>query len=70
MDEVCQLYEQGLKASNTQLKQIAYDVGDLFGYLDSVKDFCVLAHDSGTNAYTPYNKAWIKDNQEAERVLL
>ncbi|KAL8270507.1 hypothetical protein Esti_005600 [Eimeria stiedai] len=42
MDGVCQLYEQGLKASNPQLRQITYDVGDLFGYLDSVKDFCAL----------------------------
>lgn len=61
MDGVCQLYEQGLKASNPQLRHITYDVGDLFGYLDSVKDLCALVHDSVTNAYTPHNKAWIKD---------
>ena len=44
MDGVCQLYEQGLKASNPQLRHITYDVGDLFGYLDSVKDLCALVY--------------------------
>ena len=42
MDGVCQLYEQGLKASNPQLKHITYDVQDLFVYIDSMKDLCAL----------------------------
>ncbi|CDJ50767.1 enhancer of rudimentary, putative [Eimeria brunetti] len=42
MDGVCQLYEQGLKASNPHLRHITYDVTDLFNYLDSVRDLCAL----------------------------
>lgn len=61
MDGVCQLYEQGLKASNPQLRNITYDVGDLFRYLDTVRDLCALVRDNQTNTYTPHNKAWIKD---------
>ncbi|CDJ38278.1 enhancer of rudimentary, putative [Eimeria tenella] len=61
MDGVCQLYEQALKGAEPRLRQITYDVNDLFSYLDSLNDLCALVHDSELNAYAPHNKAWIKD---------
>ncbi|EPR61318.1 putative rudimentary enhancer [Toxoplasma gondii TgCatPRC2] len=61
LDGVCQLYEQALKATNPQLKNITYDVNDLFSYIDSLRDMCALVQDRQSNCYVPHDKQWIKD---------
>ena len=36
------LYEQKLKQLNPQIRQITYDVSDLFNYIDSLGDISAL----------------------------
>ena len=41
---MCQIYEQKLKIMNADAPQITYDLADLIGYLDSLKDLCCLTY--------------------------
>merc|ERR1711935_1099857 len=61
MDGVCKMYEKKLQQLNPTVKQISYDIADLFRYLDSVNDICALVFDPATNQYSPHNKEWVKD---------
>lgn len=60
LDGVCQLYEQGLKVMNPTLKNITYDISDLFNYIDGMGDLCCLVFNPQSNSYIPHNKEWIK----------
>ena len=54
------MYERGLKAMNPTLKNITYDVSDLFNYIDSLWELCCLVFRRPSNTYIPHNKEWIK----------
>ena len=58
---VCKMYEKKLKQLNPTVRQISYDIADLFRYVDSLGDLCCLVFDPSTNQYAPHNKEWIKD---------
>lgn len=58
---VCKMYEKKLKQLNPTVRQISYDIADLFRYVDSLGDLCCLVFDPATNQYSPHNKEWIKD---------
>ena len=60
LDGVCTLYEKELKALNPAVRNITYDVSDLYGYLDQLTDVSCLVFREQINAYLPRGKEWIK----------
>eukprot|EP00742_Colponemidia_sp_Colp-10_P007264 GILJ01007808.1.p1 GENE.GILJ01007808.1~~GILJ01007808.1.p1 ORF type:complete len:107 (+),score=16.56 GILJ01007808.1:42-362(+) len=60
LDGICQLYEQKLKLMNPHLKNITYDIAELFNYIDALGDLSCLVFSPSQNAYVPHNKEWIK----------
>mmetsp|Transcript_2139 Transcript_2139/g.3360 ORF Transcript_2139/g.3360 Transcript_2139/m.3360 type:complete len:105 (+) Transcript_2139:87-401(+) len=60
MDALVKMYEHKLKELNPQVKNITYDVSDLYNYLDSLQDVCALVFDSQSNKYEPHDKSWVK----------
>eukprot|EP00919_Chromeraceae_sp_WS-2016_P000392 GHVR01001012.1.p1 GENE.GHVR01001012.1~~GHVR01001012.1.p1 ORF type:complete len:108 (+),score=11.92 GHVR01001012.1:17-340(+) len=59
-DGICQLYEQGLKGVNPQIRNVTYDLNQLFEYLDNMYDLSLLEYHPQLNAYLPHGKDWIK----------
>ncbi|RLN90025.1 hypothetical protein BBJ28_00010219, partial [Nothophytophthora sp. Chile5] len=71
MDGVVKMYEAKLKQLNPSMKNITYDIQDLYTYIDSLTDLSALvvlidAHltccrlDLETKTYLPCGKEWIK----------
>ena len=60
LDGVCTLYEKELKTLNPAVRNITYDVSDLYGYLDQLTDVSCLVFREQINAYLPRGKEWIK----------
>ncbi|EGC40021.1 hypothetical protein DICPUDRAFT_25866, partial [Dictyostelium purpureum] len=60
IEGICHMYEQKLKQLKPHQKNITYDISQLFKYLDEFADLSCLVYTSSINAYTPYNKEWIK----------
>ena len=44
LDGICQIYEQKLKFSNREAQQITYDLSDLIGYVDKLRDISCLTY--------------------------
>ena len=42
LDAVVKMYEHKLRELNPQIKNITYDISDLYNYLDSLSDICAL----------------------------
>ena len=42
------------------VRNITYDVTDLYNYIDALADLSALVYDPLTNGYQPFNKEWIK----------
>jgi len=57
---ICGLFERKLKELNPNMKNISYEVSDLYKYIESYPDLCALVLDPQLNAYVPYAKDWIK----------
>mmetsp|Transcript_16525 Transcript_16525/g.33380 ORF Transcript_16525/g.33380 Transcript_16525/m.33380 type:complete len:105 (-) Transcript_16525:19-333(-) len=60
LDAVCGLYEKELKTLNPQIRNITYDISDLYTYLDQLHDLSCLVFNHQMNAYLPRGKDWIK----------
>eukprot|EP00287_Rhodomonas_sp_CCMP768_P005811 CAMPEP_0196738634 /NCGR_PEP_ID=MMETSP1091-20130531/15912_1 /TAXON_ID=302021 /ORGANISM="Rhodomonas sp., Strain CCMP768" /LENGTH=156 /DNA_ID=CAMNT_0042082611 /DNA_START=20 /DNA_END=491 /DNA_ORIENTATION=+ len=60
MNGICQLYEQRLKQMNPGVRNITYDITELYRFIDELGDLCCLVY-NGTGAYEPHNKQWVKD---------
>lgn len=60
MNGICQLYEQRLKQMNPGVKNITYDITELYDFIDGLQDLCCLVF-NGQGAYQPHNKQWVKD---------
>ena len=39
---VCNLYERGLKELNPNIRNVTYDLSDIFKYIDELADLCFL----------------------------
>lgn len=61
MDGVCKLYEQRLQQLNPGVKQITYDIRDLYNFVDNLADISCLTLNSRTRSYVPHDRAWVKD---------
>jgi len=60
MEGILKLYEQKLKAMNPTASRITYDIKDLYDYIDSVTDMGCMVFNPQVQAYSPFNKDWIK----------
>ncbi|KAK1943511.1 Enhancer of rudimentary [Phytophthora citrophthora] len=60
MDGVVKMYEAKLKQLNPNMKNITYDIQDLYTYIDSLTDLSALVLDLETKTYLPCGKEWIK----------
>lgn len=60
MDGVIGMFEKRLKELNPNLRNITYDISDLYEWVESLADMSALVFDPAINAYVPCNKEWIK----------
>eukprot|EP01025_Chloroclados_australasicus_P025795 TRINITY_DN256_c1_g1_i1.p4 TRINITY_DN256_c1_g1~~TRINITY_DN256_c1_g1_i1.p4 ORF type:complete len:107 (-),score=5.51 TRINITY_DN256_c1_g1_i1:439-759(-) len=60
IDGVCTMFENRLKELNPTLRNITYDITDLYNYVDQMADMSALVWDGKLNAYVPCDKEWIK----------
>ncbi|GMH06928.1 hypothetical protein Nepgr_008768 [Nepenthes gracilis] len=60
MDGICGLYERKLKELNPTIRDITYDIGDLYNFIDGLADLSALVYDHSIQAYLPYDRQWIK----------
>lgn len=61
MDGICGLFEKRLRDVNPTLRNITYDITDLYKFIDSLADISALVFDPTINAYTPYDREWLKN---------
>ncbi|WOG83988.1 hypothetical protein DCAR_0103167 [Daucus carota subsp. sativus] len=57
---VCGLYERKLKDLNPAVRNITYDIADLYNFIDGLADMSALVYDHSIQAYLPYDRQWIK----------
>ncbi|KAG5589037.1 hypothetical protein H5410_039551, partial [Solanum commersonii] len=60
MDGICALYERKLKELNPAIREITYDISDLYNFIDGLADMSALVYDHSIQAYLPYDRQWIK----------
>ncbi|XP_065861964.1 enhancer of rudimentary homolog [Euphorbia lathyris] len=60
MDGICGVYERKLKELNPAMRNITYDIGDLYNFIDGLADMSALVYDHSIQAYLPYDRQWIK----------
>eukprot|EP00249_Psilotum_nudum_P010253 c22430_g1_i3 orf=674-991(-) len=60
MDGICGLYEKKLKDLNPTLRNISYDISDLYKFIEELVDMSALVYDPALHAYLPYDRQWIK----------
>ncbi|CAA6672238.1 unnamed protein product [Spirodela intermedia] len=60
MDGICGLYERKLKELNPTVRNIQYDIADLYNFIDGLTDLSALVFDHSMQAYLPYDREWIK----------
>nr|VDD34094.1 unnamed protein product [Brassica oleracea] len=60
MDGICGLYERKLKEINPSLRNLSYDIADLYNFIDGLTDLSALVYENSMNAYMPYDRQWIK----------
>eukprot|EP00252_Welwitschia_mirabilis_P027821 TRINITY_DN9697_c0_g1_i1.p1 TRINITY_DN9697_c0_g1~~TRINITY_DN9697_c0_g1_i1.p1 ORF type:complete len:104 (-),score=16.52 TRINITY_DN9697_c0_g1_i1:228-539(-) len=60
MDGICALYERKLKELNPTLRNITYDIADLYNFIDGLADLSALVYDHSLQAYLPCDRQWIK----------
>ncbi|KAL9256641.1 Enhancer of rudimentary-like protein [Drosera capensis] len=60
MDGICGMYEKKLKEINPAIRNISYDIGDLYNFIDGLADMSALVYDHSIQAYLPYDRQWIK----------
>ncbi|PIA45948.1 hypothetical protein AQUCO_01600297v1 [Aquilegia coerulea] len=60
MDGICGLYERKLKELNPTIRNITYDIADLYNFIDGLVDLSALVYDHSIQGYLPYDRQWIK----------
>ncbi|XP_071703583.1 enhancer of rudimentary homolog [Rutidosis leptorrhynchoides] len=61
MDGICALYERKLKDLNPAMKNITYDIQDLYNFIDGLTDLSALVYDHSVQAYLPNDRQWIRN---------
>ncbi|KAJ7532147.1 hypothetical protein O6H91_14G074000 [Diphasiastrum complanatum] len=57
---ICSLLERRLTSLNPRLRNITYDVDDLYQFIDGMADMSALVYDPSTHSYSPNDRQWIK----------
>ncbi|XP_071737354.1 enhancer of rudimentary homolog isoform X1 [Rutidosis leptorrhynchoides] len=60
MDGICALYERKLKELNPTIRNITYDIEDLYNFIDGLTDLSALVYDQSIQAYLPNDRQWIR----------
>ncbi|KAK9698159.1 hypothetical protein RND81_08G086000 [Saponaria officinalis] len=60
VDGICGLYERKLKEINPAIRNLNYDIDDLYNFIDGLGDLSALVYDRNIQAYLPYDREWIK----------
>ncbi|KAL3819094.1 hypothetical protein ACJIZ3_004999 [Penstemon smallii] len=60
MDGICGLYERKLKELNPAIRNLTYDISDLYNFIDGLTDLSALVYDHSIQSYLPYDRQWIK----------
>ncbi|KAK9052787.1 hypothetical protein SSX86_029417 [Deinandra increscens subsp. villosa] len=61
MDGICALYERKLKNLNPVMRNITYDIQDLYNFMDGLADLSALVYDHSIQAYLPNDREWIRN---------
>ncbi|KAF5753963.1 putative enhancer of rudimentary [Helianthus annuus] len=61
MDGICALYERKLKDLNPAMRNITYDIQDLYNFIDGLADLSALVYDHSIQAYLPNDREWIRN---------
>ncbi|XP_071695703.1 enhancer of rudimentary homolog [Rutidosis leptorrhynchoides] len=61
MDGICALYERKLKELNPTMRNITYDIQDLYNFIDGLADLSALVYDQSIQAYLPNDRQWIRN---------
>ncbi|MFS7923106.1 putative enhancer of rudimentary [Helianthus anomalus] len=57
---ICALYERKLKELNPVMRNITYDIEDLYNFIDGLADLSALVYDHSLQAYLPNDRQWIR----------
>ncbi|XP_076895694.1 enhancer of rudimentary homolog [Bidens hawaiensis] len=60
MDGICAIYERKIKNLNPVMRNITYDIQDLYNYIDGLADMSALVYDHSIQAYLPNDREWIQ----------
>ncbi|KAL5144818.1 Enhancer of rudimentary [Glycine soja] len=71
MGGICALYERKLKELNPAIRNLSYDIVDLYNFIDGLADMSALvdyhgclvstcSYDHSSHAYVPHDRQWIK----------
>ncbi|XP_047341031.1 enhancer of rudimentary homolog [Impatiens glandulifera] len=60
MDGICGLYERKLKEINPTIRNLTYDIADLYNFMDGLSDMSALVFDHSIQAYLPNDRQWMK----------
>uniref|UniRef100_H2ZS49 Enhancer of rudimentary homolog n=1 Tax=Latimeria chalumnae TaxID=7897 RepID=H2ZS49_LATCH len=60
MEGVCKTYEEHLKKKNPNDPSIAYDISQLFDFIDDLADLSSFVYRAHSDLL-PYNKDWMKE---------
>ncbi|XP_072995347.1 enhancer of rudimentary homolog isoform X1 [Typha latifolia] len=60
VDGICVLYERKLKEINPTMRNVSYDIADLYNFIDGLTDLSALVFEHSIQAYLPYDRQWIK----------
>ncbi|KAG4389277.1 hypothetical protein AAZX31_06G057800 [Glycine max] len=60
MGGICALYERKLKELNPAIRNLSYDIVDLYNFIDGLADMSALVYDHSSHAYVPHDRQWIK----------
>ncbi|ONM16224.1 Enhancer of rudimentary-like protein [Zea mays] len=45
---------------NPMVRNLTYDIGDLYNFIDGLTDISALVYDDSLHAFLPYDRQWIK----------
>eukprot|EP00658_Telonema_sp_P-2_P014546 TRINITY_DN15531_c0_g1_i1.p2 TRINITY_DN15531_c0_g1~~TRINITY_DN15531_c0_g1_i1.p2 ORF type:complete len:105 (-),score=21.63 TRINITY_DN15531_c0_g1_i1:344-658(-) len=58
---ICKTFEGELKRLNPQVRQINYDISDLYRYIDGLGDLACMTFNRESASYVPHDREWIKN---------
>ncbi|KAL7602662.1 enhancer of rudimentary homolog [Lactuca sativa] len=61
MDGICALYERKLRELSPAMRNITYDIEDLYNFIDGLADMSALVFDHSIQAYLPNDRQWIRN---------